>query len=96
MNLSANLSTGYGPRSKLMFSGQETDYDLWEIRMLAYMRLQDLKKVIQPSTTAADAALNEKAYAELVMLLDEKSLSLIMTDAVDDGSFQLFKAVIGW
>ena len=28
---------------------------------------------------------NEKAYAELVMLLDKKSFSMILTDAFDDG-----------
>ena len=81
-------STGYGPRasaSKLVFTGEENDNDLWEVRMLAYMGLQDLKTTILPSTTEAEPAKNEKAYAELVMLLDEKSLSMVMNEASDDG-----------
>ena len=81
-------STGYGPRSRLMFSGEEQDYDLWEVRFLGYMNLQGLKKVILPSTCTEgnqDTEENEKAYSELVMLRDEKSLSMIMTDAIEDG-----------
>ena len=78
-------STGYGPRMKLMFTGDEQDYDIWEVRFLGYMALQGLKETILPSSTTVDSTKNERAYAELVMLLDEKSLSMIMTDAIDDG-----------
>ena len=78
-------STGYGPRMKLMFTGDEQDYDIWEVRFLGYMALQDSKETILPSSTTVDSTKNEKAYAELVMLIDEKSLSMIMTDAIDDG-----------
>ena len=78
-------STGYGPRMKLMFTDDEQDCDIWEVRFLGYMALQDLKETIVPSSTTVDPTKNEKAYAELVMLLDEKSLSMIMTDAIDDG-----------
>ena len=77
-------STGYGPRMKLMFTGDEQDYDIWEVRFLGYMALQGLKETILPSSTTVDSTKNEKAYAELVMLLDEKSLYMIMTDAIDD------------
>ena len=70
---------------KLMFTGDEQDYDIWEVRFLCYMALQSLKETILPSSTTVDSTKNEKAYAELVMLLDEKSLSMIMTDAIDDG-----------
>ena len=78
-------STGYGPRMKLMFTGDEQDYDIWEVIFLGYMALQGLKETILPSSTTVDSTKNERAYAELVMLLDEKSLSMIMTDAIDDG-----------
>ena len=39
------------------------------------------------NVTAAtiDAADNEKAYSELLQLLDEKSLSMTMNDATDNG-----------
>ena len=61
------------------------DYDIWEVRFLGYMALQGLKETILPSNTTVGSTKNEKAYAELVMLLDEKLLSMIMTDAIDDG-----------
>ena len=62
-----------------MFTGDEQDYDIWQVRFLGYMALQGLKETILPSSTTVDSTKNEKAYAELVMLLDEKSLSMIMT-----------------
>ena len=79
-----NKSTGYGPRA-LIFSGEEEDYDLWEVRFLGYMALQNLKKTILPGAETPDDTKNERAYAELVMILDAKSLSMVMTDAADDG-----------
>ena len=89
MSTASNL-TGYGPRTHLMFSGQEEDYDLWEVRLLDYMNLQCLKKTILPRQGFVEdpddhATKNEMTYSELVMLLDEISLSVIMNDAVDDG-----------
>ena len=45
------------------------------------MGLQDLKTTILPSATAVEPAKNEKTYAELVMLLDEKSLSMVMNES---------------
>ena len=89
MSTASNL-TCYGPRTRLMFSGQEEDYDLWEVRLLGYMNLQGLKKTILPRHGSVEdpddhATKNEMAYSELVMLLDEKSLSMIMNDVPDDG-----------
>ena len=50
------------------------------------MRLQKLKDVILPAPdTEVDAAKNEEAFAELIQFLDDKSLSLVMRDAKDDG-----------
>ena len=83
-------STGYGPstlplRNSLMFTGKEENYDIWVTRFLGYMAIKDLKKTILPSTSEADTGKNEKAYAELVLWLDETSLSIIMNDAKDRG-----------
>ena len=78
----ASRPTGYGPRSWLAFSGEEEEYDLWEVRFLGYMAIQDLKKTLLEADP--DVSKNEKAYVELVMLL-EKSLALVMHDAADDG-----------
>ena len=61
-----------------MFTGKEEDYDIWETRFLGYMTIKDLNKTILPSTS-------ERAYAELVLWLDETSLSIIMNDAKDRG-----------
>ena len=57
------------------------------------MRLQKLKNTIlnQPAdgakenALAEDAAKNAEAYAELIQFLDDKSLSLVMREAADDG-----------
>ena len=68
-------STDYGTRMKLMFTGDEQDYDIWGVRFLGYVAMQGLKETILPSSTIVDSTKNEKAYAELVMLLD-----MIMTD----------------
>ena len=81
----ANL-TGYGHQSRLVFNGDETRYELWETKVLAYMRLKKLKDVIHPeSTTVASVAQREEAFSELVQFLDDRSLSLILRDAKDDG-----------
>ena len=83
-------STGYGPstlplRNPLISTGKEENYDIWKTRFLWYMTIKDLKKTILLSTSEADAGKNEKANAELVLLLDETSLSIIMNDAKDKG-----------
>ena len=86
--------TGYGTsRAQVIFDGDETNYELWETKMLAYMRLKKLKSVILPATAAeaADPATaptsdqKEEAFSELIFLLDERSQNLIMRDAKDDG-----------
>lgn len=58
----------------------------------ATFRLQGLKDTIltEPTTEEAeelldDAGKNAEAYAELIQFLDDKSLSLVMRKAADDG-----------
>jgi len=69
-----------------MFDGDERKYEQWEVKFLGYMRLQKLKDtILPPPDTKVDAAKNEEAFAELIQFLDDKSLSLVMRDAVDDG-----------
>ena len=41
--------------------------------------------ILTPLAETSDEAENEKAYSELVLLLDSSSLSMVMTDAADDG-----------
>ena len=87
---STQSSTGYGPRmhGKPYFDGDEGKYELWEIKFLAHMRLQKLHKTIASGvapTTEADIEKNVEAFAELVQHLDDRSLSLIILDAQDNG-----------
>lgn len=89
--------TGYGPRAvtggrfaRLVFDGDERKFEQWLMKFLGYMRLNKLKDVISPTDPATPPAedfaeKNEEAYAELIQFLDDKSLSLVMRDAVDDG-----------
>ena len=88
----ANNLTGYGPsivtqRPKLHFDGDDLKYELWIIKFHAYLRLQNLLEALNPNYVPADGAedKNERVYAELVQFLDDKSLSLIIREAKDDG-----------
>jgi hypothetical protein len=82
-----NSSTGYGPR-RLSFNGDETKYELWELKFLGYMRLQKLEKVFTGNGDPS-AEDNATAFAELIQFMDDKSLSLIIRDAKDDGKKSL-------
>ena len=78
------MATGYGPRQRLLFDGDESKFQLWEVKFLGYMRLQKLSGVFE-SDSSPSANKNADAFAELVQCLDDRSLSLIITDAKDDG-----------
>ena len=78
-------STGYGPsRNRLLFDGDKDKYSLWEVKFMAYLRLQKLVNVIM-TTETPDEQQNAEVYAELVQLLDDRSLNLVMRDAENDG-----------
>ena len=83
----SNLLTGYGPsRNRLIFDGDERCYELWEIKFLGYMRLRKLHDIItSPLVNAIDLNKNCEAFAELIQCIDDKSLSIIMRDARDNG-----------
>ena len=89
-------STGYGPSSKtrwdhLHFNGDEREYTLWEVRMLAYLRLKDLKKTVLPARDggvadfSVDPEKDETAFSELIQFLDKRSLGLVVRDGADSG-----------
>ena len=83
----SNESKGYGPpRGRwdgLIYDGDEERYEQWEVKLLAYIRLRKLKKVVLVEN--GDPAKNEEAFSEIVQFLNDRSLSLIMRDAKDDG-----------
>ncbi|KAI7789379.1 hypothetical protein IRJ41_019901, partial [Triplophysa rosa] len=75
---------------RMTFDGDETKYELWETKMLGHFHLSGLKDTVlkEPQSEAeiaADAKKNADAYAELILLLDDKSLSLVMRDAPNNG-----------
>mgnify|MGYP002803371089 CR=1 FL=1 len=81
-------STGYGPRRGLLFDGNESKYELWEVKFLGYMRLQKLYDVfvrLESEKDPPDAERQADAFAVLVQCLDDRSLSLVIRDARDDG-----------
>lgn len=73
-----------------MFDGDETKYEIWETKVLGYLHLLGLRDTVlkEPNSeaeVAADGKKNADSYAELIQFLDDKSLSLIMRDAPDNG-----------
>ena len=85
------MSTGYGPSTRLRFSGEEDSYELWEVKFVGHCHLNKIHAVILPEAEGgvADDALDEdknaEAFATLVQCLDDRSLSLIIRDARNDG-----------
>ena len=83
--------TGYGP-SNLRFDGKECNYEIWEEKFLTHLRLAKLHQVgedRQNDLTAEEAAIlaekNANVYAMLIPLLDDRSSTLVMRDAKNDG-----------
>nr|XP_061819399.1 uncharacterized protein LOC133608210 [Nerophis lumbriciformis] len=75
---------------QLYFDGSESKYDLWEARFLGHLHILKLKDTVlnEPvgeEQAAADRIKNPDCYAELIRLIDDKSLSLIRHDAAYDG-----------
>ena len=91
------ILTGYSPRyavknsgqfnmsDRLMFQGDERKYELWEVRFLGYLRTHKLYDTI---TAKMDELVNPNKNAEtigdMVIFLDDRSLSLIIRDAKND------------
>ena len=83
----ANRATGT-PAPQLLFDGSEEKYDLWEMRFLSCLHILKLKETILHEPAQAsdeDDRKNADCYAELVRLIDDKSLSLIRHEAADNG-----------
>lgn len=80
----ANANATGGKWQRLVFDGDENNYELWEVKFLGHMRQMGLKGTIL-STGDIDKEKNEECYAELIQFLDDKSLSLVMREATDDG-----------
>ena len=65
--------------------------ELWETKFLGHMRLQKLHDAILPPAEGGvaqnklSAEKNAEAYAELCLSLDDRSFSLIIRDAKNNG-----------
>lgn len=83
----AMLAKGYGPIRRLMFDGDEAKYDLWEIKFLWIYETSQVARSYPNRRQArwGNAVKNIDALAQLIQCLDDRSLSLVMRDAKDDG-----------
>ena len=82
-----SILTGYGPRRGLVFDGDENKNELWEVKFLSLMRIQKLHDVFVPSEgeDELDEVKNANGFAELVLHRDDRSLSLTISEAKNDG-----------
>ncbi|KAK3892692.1 hypothetical protein Pcinc_003484 [Petrolisthes cinctipes] len=81
--MSSRTSKGYRPSTRLIFDGDEAKYELWEVKFKGYLRVHKLHWVVTDANP--DAEKNAQVFAELVQVLDDKSINLIIRDAEDDG-----------
>ena len=81
------MSIGYGPRAAKLFffffDGDESKYELWEVKFLGYLRIQHLHQIILSPTDQSEK--NATVFARLIQYLDNKSLSLVIRNAQDNG-----------
>ena len=88
-------STGYEPNKKdngsrwnrELFDGDETKYEILETKFLGDLCTVDLKDFILGKNLNRDETereRNEVAYAELMQFLDDKKLSLVMREALNN------------
>ena len=80
--MATGISTGCGPRRRWLFDGDERKYEFWEAKFYGYLHTLKLKSELEKNPPTADK--NADIYAELIQLLDDRSLALIMRDARDN------------
>ncbi|KAK3880550.1 hypothetical protein Pcinc_014947 [Petrolisthes cinctipes] len=76
--------TGYGPRHRLVFDGDGEKFEVWEAKFRGYLTTKELDGVLQEGSMP-EASENKQVYAELIQLLDDRSIALILRDAADKG-----------
>ena len=93
MATSPQALTSYGSsRSRLYFNRDGDTFPIWETHFINYLFTfyKEIHDTILPRTAAMQQSTearekNRIAYAELVQVLDERSLQLIMSDCRKDG-----------
>ena len=79
-------SIGYGQARRLIFDGNADNYESWELKFFSYMRIKDQRDAVDPaSRTVVSQEKKEKAFAELIQHLDDRSIQLIRRDANQNG-----------
>ena len=80
---------GMFPNRTSFFNSDKDDFELWEMKFKAHLRLNKLHKILKEEPTEATQATydesNQDIFSLLVMSLDDKALNLIMRDAENDG-----------
>ena len=60
---------------KLFFDGNESKYELWEVKFLGYLRIQHLHQIILSPTDQSDnmdfVEKNATIFAKLIQYLDD-------------------------
>ena len=94
--LNVNL-TGYWPIrdngcrwNRLLFDGNEERYEIRETKFLGHLRSLGRKDTTFGLNHTGDDERIEEPYLELVEFLDDKSLSLVMEEAADNGRKSLY------
>ena len=78
--------TGYGPSTRqnhIYFDGNEKNYEIFEMKFMGHLHRLKLKNELKKETI--DREKNEDIFAELIQVIDDRSLALIMRDALDGG-----------
>ena len=75
---------GYGTQN-LVFSGESQDFELWSVKFKGMIRLQKLHTILESSADTVDDDKNAQLFAHLVQCLDNKSINLIIRDAMNKG-----------
>ena len=86
------IPTGYGSKAAKLFfffDGNESKYELWAVKFQGYLRIQHLHQIILSATDkSGDMDFIEKnatIFAKLIQYLNDKSLSLVIREAQDNG-----------
>ena len=58
-----------------MFDGNEDRYEIWDVKFTTYLRIRNLHTVLEAESP--DVANNALVFAELVQVLDDRSLSFL-------------------
>ena len=83
------IPTDYGHKAaKLLFEGDKSKYELWEVKFLGHLRIQYLHQIILSPTDQSDdmefVEKNATVFTKIIQYLDDKSLSLVIRNARDN------------